>query len=67
MKKTSKADKPTSAPTEEAAKHPFPLMSFEEAAELAKIPVEEVFAVNDHGDRFHVITTAGQRIEVEKA
>jgi hypothetical protein len=41
-------------------------ISHKEAGELAKIPTKEVFAVNEYADKYHVITVAGQRIEVKK-
>jgi hypothetical protein len=41
-------------------------ISHKEAAELAEIAAKDVFAVNEYADRYHVITVAGQRIEVKK-
>lgn len=41
-------------------------ISTAEAAKLAKIDESDVFAVNEYADRFHVITTDGRKVVLEK-
>jgi hypothetical protein len=65
----AKKDAAPAAESQSASEPTYPRkaeISHKEAAELAKIPAKEVFAVNEYADKFHVITVAGRRIEVKK-
>ena len=41
-------------------------LDFKKVAELAKVKVKEVLAAKEYEDRYVVVTTAGQKIVVEK-
>lgn len=62
---TKKADKSAASPNAPEAPT-VSAMSHEEAAKLAGIKVKEVFAVNEYENRYHVITTDGQKHVVKK-
>lgn len=66
-KQKSKTDTAAAEQVQGAVGVPKPAeISFEDAAHLVDIAAELVFAVNEYADRFHVITTDGQRLVAMK-
>lgn len=67
MAKKQAPEAGTQEPQPSQASYPRPAeISREEAAKLVKVKAAEVFAVNEYADRYHVITTDGQRLVAEK-